>query len=117
MGWFMFWLLCAAAAAMIGASKGRGGLGFLLGFLFGPFGILFALLIGGNRRECPSCKTKIHKDATVCPMCRSAVPAEAPTIHDESTGMPTTPTQAKEAAMARAKGEEIIERAKNRGSE
>lgn len=90
MGWVMFWILCAVAAALIGASKGRGGLGFLLGLLFGPFGILFAALSSGNRRECPSCKSKIHPEATVCPVCRSGVRPEAKGVsgYDDVTGLP-----------------------------
>jgi hypothetical protein len=49
MEWFFFWLLCAVASAMIGSRKGAGVAGFFLGLLFGPFGILFALLIRGTK--------------------------------------------------------------------
>jgi len=62
----MLWLLCAIAGAMIGSTKGRGGTGFVLGFFLGPFGILFCLLMKGNRQTCPSCKSSIHADATIC---------------------------------------------------
>jgi hypothetical protein len=73
MTWLLIWLLCAIAAGIIGSKKGEGGAGFMLGFLFGPFGILFAYLMKGNRHECPACRSLIHEEATVCPMCRSAI--------------------------------------------
>lgn len=48
----LWWVICAIIASVIGAKKGRLILGFLLGFLCGPIGILITLLIKGNRREC-----------------------------------------------------------------
>jgi hypothetical protein len=83
---FFIWFLCAVAAAMIGSGKGRCGLSFFLGLLFGPFGILFALCMTGNRRDCPSCKSKIHAEATVCPMCRSPLAPASAVQYDEITG-------------------------------
>jgi hypothetical protein len=41
----LVWLLCAFTGGMMGDLKGVPGLGFLLGLLFGPFGILFAFLL------------------------------------------------------------------------
>jgi len=71
----IFWLLCGIVAAMIASKKGEGFLGFIVGVLFGPFGILFALLsTGRNRKTCPHCKELIHKDATVCSHCQRNVP-------------------------------------------
>ena len=46
---------------------------FVIGVLFGPFGILFSLLSSGNRVTCPNCREKIHREATVCPRCQRAV--------------------------------------------
>jgi hypothetical protein len=66
----LLWLLCGIAAAMIGAKKGAGCLGFILGVILGPFGILFALVMKGNRRVCPHCKELIHQEATTCPHCQ-----------------------------------------------
>ncbi len=44
-GLIFVWALCGAAAAMIASGKGRSGCGwFVLGFLLGPFGILFAAI-------------------------------------------------------------------------
>ena len=67
--------LCALTSAMIGARKGSGAQGFLLGLVFGFFGIGFALLIRGDRKTCVKCKSFIHRDASLCRYCGS--PAEA----------------------------------------
>jgi hypothetical protein len=40
----LIWLMCAVAGAMIGSSKGETATGFVLGLLFGPFGMLFILV-------------------------------------------------------------------------
>ncbi len=69
-----FWLLCVIAAAIIGARHDRAGTGLVLGALFGPFGILFALVLRGNRRECPHCRELMHEEATACPHCQRDVP-------------------------------------------
>jgi hypothetical protein len=62
---FVFlWILCGVAAAMIGNQKGEGCSAFFIGVIFGPFGILFALLSSGNRKACP-----------VCPRCQRNVPS------------------------------------------
>ena len=67
-------LLIAAAlfgiiGAMISSRKGEWGTGFLLGFLLGPIGVLLALFMRGNRKECCHCRALIHKLATVCSHC------------------------------------------------
>jgi hypothetical protein len=41
----LVWLLCAFTGGMMGDLKGIPGFGFLLGLLFGPFGLLFAFLL------------------------------------------------------------------------
>lgn len=69
----LIWILCGVVAAMIGAKKGEGCGGFILGVLLGPFGILIALLSKGNRKTCPHCKELIHQDATVCSRCQRDV--------------------------------------------
>jgi hypothetical protein len=71
MGTVMFiWLLCGILAAIIGARKGRGALGFILGCVFGPFGVLAAFVIKGDSKECPSCKELMRSGARVCPHCQ-----------------------------------------------
>lgn len=59
MPWVMLWLLCGDAAGAIGSSKGEGILSFIVGVVFGPFGILFASMSSGNRRPCPFCRERI----------------------------------------------------------
>ena len=73
MPFVMIWLLCGIVAAMIGQKKGEGCMAFIIGVLFGPFGILFALLSKGNRVTCPHCRETVHKDATVCPHCQREI--------------------------------------------
>lgn len=70
MGFVVIWLLCGVVAGMIGSKKGEGCLSFIVGVLFGPFGILFAALSKGNRQTCPHCKEQVHKDAVVCSHCQ-----------------------------------------------
>jgi len=41
------WLLCGIAAAVVASSKKRSKFGwFLMGMIFGPLGILLALVVG-----------------------------------------------------------------------
>ncbi len=70
----LWWTICAIIASVVGARKGRPVLGFLLGLLCGPIGILITLLIKGNRRECSHCRERIHKNASICPHCQTEIP-------------------------------------------
>jgi hypothetical protein len=75
---FVFsWLVCGIIAAMIGSKKGESCLGFIIGALLGPIGILLAILSRGNRKACPSCKEMINKKAKVCPHCQRDTNFEA----------------------------------------
>ena len=83
----LIWVGCGVAASLIAASKGRTGCGwFLIGFLFGPLGLLAALIISpdpahniesglssGQLRRCPRCAEPIHHSATICRYCQSSV--------------------------------------------
>jgi hypothetical protein len=73
MEWLLVWLVCALIASAIGSKKGEPFSGFLFGAVLGPLGVLLALLSSGNRKPCPACREKIHKKATVCPHCRTAL--------------------------------------------
>jgi hypothetical protein len=82
----LLWILCGGvAAAMIAQNRGNSaGLWFIVGALFGPFGILFAFLSSG--RTCPYCRSSIHPQATKCPKCQSSLTA-CPWCHaDGQTG-------------------------------
>ena len=71
------WLACGIAAAIIGARKGEGLGGFILGVLLGPIGILIVAVSRGNRRECPACRELIHAAARICPHCRTEIGASS----------------------------------------
>lgn len=66
----LFWFICAMLAGAIGGKKGEGGIGFLVGLFFGPFGVLFAILSSGKLIKCRFCKERIDKEASICPHCR-----------------------------------------------
>jgi hypothetical protein len=85
------WLLCVGwwcgiIAALIGAPKGQGWLGFLLGALLGPLGILIMVFTQGNRKICPYCKEKIHKDASVCSRCQKEQISEDKSTQGNKSG-------------------------------
>ena len=73
----LVWIVCALLGAIIGSRKGEAGSGFLIGLVFGPLGVLFALLSSGNRKPCPHCKEPIQKKAEICPHCRTPLAAKA----------------------------------------
>ena len=79
---FLIWLGMGVVAAVIANGKGANGcLWFILGFVFGPFALIAALFVPG--KECPHCKSKIHKTATVCPKCQREFPAQCPHCENE----------------------------------
>ena len=65
------WLLCAVIAAVVGSGRGEPARKWaMLGLLLGPIGAVVAFTAGSR---CPSCKSRIHAEATVCPKCQAAV--------------------------------------------
>jgi len=62
-------ILCGITAAVIGSKKSSGGTGFLLGLFLGPFGILIAIFMRGNQKQCPACAELVHPDAKICKHC------------------------------------------------
>jgi hypothetical protein len=67
------WVLCGLIACAIGSRKGEGCLAFFVGMLFGPFGIIFAIISSGNRIICPYCKELVNKLAVVCCHCNKDI--------------------------------------------
>jgi hypothetical protein len=77
--------MCGIASSMIFKSKGRDKVGgFFLGVVFGPFGIVFALLWSkdykaiehrdidaGHFRKCPDCAELVKADARKCRFCNA----------------------------------------------
>jgi len=73
---FLAWLLFSGVIAAWASSKGRSGLGWLLlALIFSPLLAGLMLLVAGTGYHCSVCKEAIHKDATVCPFCRSDLAA------------------------------------------
>lgn len=77
-----FWGLCGVLALVIAEKRGASGcIGGLLGLLLGPFGVLFALFLGGDQaraardlrngllRKCPQCAELVQREAQVCKHC------------------------------------------------
>lgn len=83
MFWVLIWLLCGIVAAVIYSNKGRSGISaFLVGILFGPIGVILALVTpadtasqerkavqGGAMKKCPNCAELVKADANVCRFC------------------------------------------------
>lgn len=115
---FVAWVLAMPFAAFISDNKGNGsGAGFLLGFLFGPLGVVLCailpanpvkaaeikekeLLRSGQYRRCSHCHEVIRIQATVCPKCqreqtpdaaRAAVLSTAPGVYAASEPQPYQP--------------------------
>ena len=55
---------------MIGARKGAGFSGFVIGILLGPIGVIIILLSKGNQKKCPFCVELVNEKAVVCPHCQ-----------------------------------------------
>ena len=71
----VIWACFGIGAVIVASNRGDSGCtAFLWGVLLGPIGLLIVILSGGRR--CPHCKSKIHQQATICPMCQQPVPLE-----------------------------------------
>jgi hypothetical protein len=62
MEWALIWLVCPFAGGAIAARREATITGLLLGLMFGPLGVLLALL-ADNRKKYPHCKSRIAKGA------------------------------------------------------
>ncbi|HKV41663.1 MAG TPA: hypothetical protein VJX67_20840 [Blastocatellia bacterium] len=82
-----FWVIFGIVTAVIYSRKGDAFAGFLIGVLFGPLGILYAIFSKGERTNCPYCRELVRKDAVVCPHCRCQITSNDP-LSDPPNGQP-----------------------------
>ena len=79
----VIWAVCGLIAGAIASGKGRSGCGgFAIGFLLGPLGIIWALVMSkdeakvedkavksGKMKKCPACAELVKAEAAKCRHC------------------------------------------------
>ena len=69
-------IVCALLGGWFGHDKGRAGEGAILGFLFGPLGVIAALLLQEKWVwKCPFCLSRIPAHSLRCRFCCSNLTA------------------------------------------
>lgn len=65
-------ILCALVGGALASRREAFHQGMVLGLVFGPFGLIAALLVEG-REGCPACHEAVSGGAFLCPHCRTAL--------------------------------------------
>src|SRR5665213_1862846 len=74
----VIWLLFGIISASVASGKGQSGcLGFALGVLFGPIGLIIVLVMGSNVPSSVRNADVIQGPSRVCPYCQSYIPVSA----------------------------------------
>jgi hypothetical protein len=90
------WFLFAVFSAVIAVNRGRSGIGwFLIGGIFGVFGLLVAALPRIERdsdrdddaRKCPYCAEVVKAEAIKCRFCQSTLVPIEPIEEEEPPGL------------------------------
>lgn len=72
-------LIFGLVGFLLGKTKGKEGVGFLLGILLGPIGWIVVLLLGGSRHKCPKCQGSLPSESvTRCMHCGAALLSRGP---------------------------------------
>lgn len=75
------WVVCGALSMAVASDKGRSGCGWgILGFLFGPLGLLAAAMMSPNAqaKQAQTERVGLESGALVkCPMCAETIKREA----------------------------------------
>lgn len=71
----VLWLVGSIAIGFYGHTLGRSPVAFFFGSLFlSPLFVgLFGMATGSDLKRCPHCAEKVHKDASKCKHCGSAI--------------------------------------------
>lgn len=85
----ILWIICAIASGIVGHSKSRPILGWVLGIFLGFVGLIITALLptnqkrkeiiavkSGDLKKCPSCCELIKNDAVVCRYCGKEISAD-----------------------------------------
>lgn len=66
------WLSCALLGGVVASWKEAGNMGFLLGLLFGPLGLIDAFALD-DHMKCPACGGRINDAARKCQHCGETI--------------------------------------------